>query len=110
MMERVRSGGDGPIDILDIVVLVVLLLGSIAYFTKGTYWGIPKDPYASSYANGSASKAGKSRNILEKLEETGKNCVIFYGSQTGTAEDYASRLAKEGSSRFGLKTMVADFW
>ena len=96
------------IDILDIVVLVVLLLGSIAYFTKGTYWGIPKDPYASSYANGSASKAGKSRNILEKLEETGKNCVIFYGSQTGTAEDYASRLAKEGSSRFGLKTMVAD--
>ena len=96
------------IDVLDIVVLVVLLLGSIAYFTKGTYWGIPKDPYASSYANGSASKAGKSRNILEKLEETGKNCVIFYGSQTGTAEDYASRLAKEGSSRFGLKTMVAD--
>jgi NADPH-ferrihemoprotein reductase len=96
------------IDILDIVVLVVLLLGSIAYFTKGTYWGIPKDPYASSYANGSASKAGRSRNILEKLEEAGKNCVIFYGSQTGTAEDYASRLAKEGSSRFGLKTMVAD--
>ena len=96
------------IDVLDIVVLVVLLLGSIAYFTKGTYWGIPKDPYASSYANGSASKAGKSRNILEKLEEAGKNCVIFYGSQTGTAEDYASRLAKEGSSRFGLKTMVAD--
>ena len=96
------------IDTLDILVLVLLLAGSIAYFTKGTYWGIPKDPYASSYANGSASKAGKSRNILEKLEETGKNCVVFYGSQTGTAEDYASRLAKEGSSRFGLKTMVAD--
>ena len=96
------------VDVLDIVVLVLLLVGSVAYFTKGTYWGIPKDPYASSYANGSASKAGKSRNILEKLEETGKNCVIFYGSQTGTAEDYASRLAKEGSSRFGLKTMVAD--
>jgi NADPH-ferrihemoprotein reductase len=96
------------IDALDLIVLVLLLVGSIAYFTKGTYWGIPKDPYASSYANGSASKAGKSRNILEKLEETGKNCVIFYGSQTGTAEDYASRLAKEGSSRFGLKTMTAD--
>lgn len=96
------------IDVLDIVVLVLLLLGSVAYFTKGTYWGIPKDPYASSYANGSASKAGKSRNILEKMEESGKNCVVFYGSQTGTAEDYASRLAKEGSSRFGLKTMTAD--
>lgn len=96
------------VDTLDIIVLICLLIGSIAYFTKGTYWGIPKDPYATSYANGHAAKAGKTRNILEKLEETGKNCVIFYGSQTGTAEDYASRLAKEGSSRFGLKTMVAD--
>ncbi|KAF2772738.1 hypothetical protein EJ03DRAFT_371660 [Teratosphaeria nubilosa] len=96
------------LDMLDIAVLVALLLGTIAYFTKGTYWAVQKDPYASSFANGHAAKAGKSRNILEKLEETGKNCVIFYGSQTGTAEDYASRLAKEGSSRFGLKTMVAD--
>jgi NADPH-ferrihemoprotein reductase len=96
------------VDALDVVVLALLLIGSVAYFTKGTYWGIPKDPYASSYANGNAAKAGKTRNILEKMDESGKNCVVFYGSQTGTAEDYASRLAKEGSSRFGLKTMVAD--
>ena len=96
------------LDTLDIIVLAVLLLGSVAYFTKGTYWAVPKDPYASSYANANGAKAGKTRNIMEKLDETNKNCVIFYGSQTGTAEDYASRLAKEGSSRFGLKTMVAD--
>ncbi|KAH0834489.1 NADPH-cytochrome P450 reductase [Fonsecaea monophora] len=95
------------VDTLDIIVLVLLLLGSVAYFTKGTYWGVPKDPYATSALNGSASKKG-SRNILEKMEESGKNCVIFYGSQTGTAEDYASRLAKEGHARFGLATMTAD--
>ncbi|KAJ9627825.1 hypothetical protein H2203_003043 [Taxawa tesnikishii (nom. ined.)] len=95
------------LDTLDIMVLAALLLGTIAYFTKGTYWAVPKDPYAGSLANG-AAKAGKSRNILEKMDETDKNCVVFYGSQTGTAEDYASRLAKEGSSRFGLKTMTAD--
>jgi len=95
------------LDTLDILVLVALLLGTVAYFTKGTYWAVPKDPYAGSLANG-AAKAGKSRNVLEKMEESRKNCVIFYGSQTGTAEDYASRLAKEGSSRFGLKTMTAD--
>ncbi|EHY53060.1 hypothetical protein HRR83_006098 [Exophiala dermatitidis] len=95
------------VDTLDIIVLVVLLLGSIAYFTKGTYWGVAKDPYATSALNGSASKKG-SRNIVEKMEELGKNCVIFYGSQTGTAEDYASRLAKEGHARFGLNTMTAD--
>lgn len=103
-----ESAAMASLDTLDIIVLAVLLLGTIAYFTKGTYWAVQKDPYASSMANGSANKAGKSRNILEKMEESGKNCVIFYGSQTGTAEDYASRLAKEGSSRFGLKTMTAD--
>lgn len=96
------------LDTLDIIVLVALLLGTIAYFTKGTYWAVQKDPYASSFANGSAGKAGKSRDIIEKLNDSGKNCVVFYGSQTGTAEDYASRLAKEGSQRFGLKTMTAD--
>lgn len=96
------------LDALDLIVLAVLLAGTVAYFTKGTYWAVPKDPYAGSYANANGSKAGKSKNILEKMDDSGKNCAIFYGSQTGTAEDYASRLAKEGSSRFGLKTMVAD--
>ncbi|KAL1652152.1 hypothetical protein SLS58_000277 [Diplodia intermedia] len=96
------------LDTLDIVVLAVILVGTVAYFTKGTYWAKPTDPYANSLAHANGAKAGKSRNVIEKMDETGKNCVVFYGSQTGTAEDYASRLAKEGASRFGLKTMVAD--
>ncbi|KAL1960538.1 hypothetical protein VTO42DRAFT_7117 [Malbranchea cinnamomea] len=96
------------VDTLDVVVLVAIFVGSVAYFTKGSYWGVQKDPYASSYAATNGVKETKSRDILQKMEETEKNCVIFYGSQTGTAEDYASRLAKEGSQRFGLKTMVAD--
>ncbi|KAI9053014.1 hypothetical protein LZ554_003284 [Drepanopeziza brunnea f. sp. 'monogermtubi'] len=96
------------LDTLDIVVLGVLLLGTVAYFTKGTYWGVVKDPYATSYANTNGNKATKTRNIVQKMEESNKNCVVFYGSQTGTAEDYASRLAKEGKSRYGLETMVAD--
>ena len=96
------------LDTLDVIVLTALLIGTVAYFTKGTYWGIPKDPYANSYAFANGNKAGRTRNIMEKMDESDKNTVVFYGSQTGTAEDYASRLAKEGSSRFGLKTMVAD--
>lgn len=96
------------LDTLDLIVLAVILCGTVAYFTKGTFWGIAKDPYAAAYAEANGHKAGKTRNFMEKMEESGKNCIIFYGSQTGTAEDYASRLAKEGSSRFGLKTMVAD--
>ncbi|RYP16436.1 hypothetical protein DL765_005113 [Monosporascus sp. GIB2] len=96
------------LDTLDMIVLSIILIGTAAYFTKGKYWGVTKDPYANTFANANGQKAGKTRNIIEKMEESGKNCVIFYGSQTGTAEDYASRLAKEGKSRFGLETMVAD--
>jgi NADPH-ferrihemoprotein reductase len=33
--------------------------------------------------------------------------VVFYGSQTGTGEEFAGRLAKEGM-RYQLKGMVAD--
>jgi NADPH-ferrihemoprotein reductase len=34
--------------------------------------------------------------------------VIFWGSESGTAEQFANRLANELEQRFGLKVMVAD--
>ena len=37
----------------------------------------------------------------------GKNIVVFYGSQTGTAEEFANRLSKD-SQRYGMKGMAAD--
>jgi len=97
------------LDTLDLLVLTALLAGTVAYFTKGKVWAVAKDPYQSAFpAGANGVKAGKTRDIVKKLDESGKNCVVFYGSQTGTAEDYAARLAKEGKSRFGLETMVAD--
>lgn len=38
----------------------------------------------------------------------GKRSVMFYGSQTGTAEEYAIRLAKEAKSKYGLSSIVCD--
>ncbi|KGU28100.1 NADPH-cytochrome P450 reductase, partial [Candida albicans P75063] len=52
---------------------------------------------------------GSSRNILETLKKNNKNTLLLFGSQTGTAEDYANKLSRELHSRFGLNTMVADF-
>ncbi|XP_064619119.1 NADPH--cytochrome P450 reductase-like [Lineus longissimus] len=46
-------------------------------------------------------------SFVGKMKSSGKNVVVFYGSQTGTAEEYAGRLAKE-SLRYGMKGMVAD--
>lgn len=44
---------------------------------------------------------------MSKMKSHGRNVVVFYGSQTGTGEEFAARLAKE-AARYGLKAMVAD--
>lgn len=46
-------------------------------------------------------------SFIKKLQASGRSLVVFYGSQTGTAEEFAGRLAKEGI-RYRLKGMVAD--
>lgn len=46
-------------------------------------------------------------SFIKKLKSSGSRLVVFYGSQTGTAEEFAGRLAKEGL-RYQMKGMVAD--
>ncbi|CAL7941894.1 unnamed protein product [Xylocopa violacea] len=46
-------------------------------------------------------------SFIKKLKTSGRSLVVFYGSQTGTGEEFASRLAKEGI-RYRMKGMVAD--
>ncbi|MCL4130111.1 UNVERIFIED_CONTAM: hypothetical protein GTU68_053880 [Idotea baltica] len=41
------------------------------------------------------------------MKSSGRNVIVFYGSQTGTAEEFAGRLAKE-ATRWGMKGMVSD--
>ena len=41
------------------------------------------------------------------MKASERNIVVFYGSQTGTAEEFAGRLAKE-AARYGMKALVAD--
>jgi NADPH-ferrihemoprotein reductase len=48
------------------------------------------------------------QSILTPGHYQKKRLVIFYGSQTGTAEEYAIRLAKEAKSKFGLTSLVCD--
>jgi len=48
------------------------------------------------------------RDFAKKMEIQKKKVVVFYGSQTGTAEDYATRIAKEAKSKFGISSLVAD--
>lgn len=46
-------------------------------------------------------------SFIKKLKSSGRSLVVFYGSQTGTGEEFAGRLAKEGI-RYRMKGMVAD--
>lgn len=92
-------------DTLDITVLVAIAVAIVAYFGKDFIWS------DSSNQGGFITNTGDSddRNIVQMLKKNDKNTIIFYGSQTGTAEDYSSKLSKELRARFGLKTVVVDF-
>ncbi|OZJ03384.1 hypothetical protein BZG36_04484 [Bifiguratus adelaidae] len=112
------------LDTLDLVVLGTIGLGTVAWVCRNQLMGLLRGStttvkanqvsprYAAS--NTSATKANgvastqDGRNFVKKMKEQGRNTIFFYGSQTGTAEDYAARLAKEATQKFGLKTMVAD--
>ncbi|SGY13741.1 BQ5605_C010g05960 [Microbotryum silenes-dioicae] len=65
-------------------------------------------------SNGGASHAAagdeesSGRDFVAAMLKAKKKIVIFYGSQTGTAEDYGTRIAKEAKSRYGLSSLVCD--
>ncbi|KAH7417792.1 NADPH-cytochrome P450 reductase [Cadophora sp. MPI-SDFR-AT-0126] len=59
-------------------------------------------------ASASNGQNAETRDIGQKLEETNKDLVVFWGSQSGTAEGLANRLSRDLRRKFGLDTLVAD--
>lgn len=105
-----------PTGMADYAALAVIAGTSATYLSRGILWDQP-DPYRhlaferpqlkhGGQAGVNANK--ETRNIAQKLEETGKNIVVFWGSQSGTAEGFAHRLAREISIRWGQESMTAD--
>lgn len=48
-----------------------------------------------------------SAGFISRMKKGGRNIAIFYGSQTGTAEEFAGRLMKD-AQRYGMKALVLD--
>jgi len=94
---------------LDMIVLGLAGLGAIYYF-----WPAKKEePAIRNYviqptvAPISGSGSNGPSGFKEKMKRSTRRMVVFYGSQTGTAEEFAARLAKEGM-RYGFRGVVAD--
>ncbi|KAG0003740.1 NADPH-cytochrome P450 reductase [Entomortierella chlamydospora] len=107
---------EAVIDTLDIAILGAVLVGSGIYWFKDKLLspsGKSRQPLVPMQKPSASlpkinKTARKTRDFVEKMRETDKTVIFFYGSQTGTAEDYAARLAKEGTQRYNLRTMTAD--
>ncbi|KAI9259678.1 hypothetical protein BDA99DRAFT_513913 [Phascolomyces articulosus] len=98
---------------LDIFLGSLLGLGTIIWisrqFRSSTFKYDPSNE--KSNKSGEQSKAvstGPERNFVKLMKQQNRQVIFFYGSQTGTAEDYASRLAKECSQKYGVSAMTAD--
>jgi len=98
----------------DVAALGLFALAGVGYSLRGIAWDRP-DPYRYIYyerpqeRKGAARTASlNTRNVAQRLEDLSKEGVIFWGSQSGTAEGFAQRLSRDLHLRFGLETLTAD--
>ncbi|KAG9080152.1 NADPH-cytochrome P450 reductase [Ceratobasidium sp. 370] len=98
-----------PLSTNDIAIIGVGIGLTTAYLLREQiFGGNNKTAPALASKGKSLVEAGDPRDFVAKMIASKKRLVIFYGSQTGTAEEYAIRLAKEAKSRFGIGSLVCD--
>ncbi|KAJ4370359.1 hypothetical protein N0V83_004877 [Neocucurbitaria cava] len=103
-----------PSTTVDGLAVLSFLLTLLVYLTRGWIWD-KADPHYNVYFerpqvvdSASIGKTTTTRNISRRLEEGGYECVIFWGSQSGTAERFAETLSRECYLHFGINALVAD--
>ncbi|PSN65454.1 cytochrome P450 reductase 2 [Corynespora cassiicola Philippines] len=103
-----------PATTADGVALFLFFLSAIGYLSRGRVWDKPDPNYKVYFERpqvldgASSSKTAATRNIAQRLDEGNYQCVIFWGSQSGTSERFAETLASECASYFGINTLSAD--
>jgi NADPH-ferrihemoprotein reductase len=103
-----------PSSVADGLAVFLFFLTSLGYLTRGRVWD-KRDPHyhvlfekPQVAAGDSNSASNSTRNVSERIQEGNYQCVIFWGSQSGTAERFAETLSRECLARFGLNALVAD--
>lgn len=97
----------------DFAAMAVITTLTVLFLLRGVVWDKP-DPFLYKMYErpqekmGSVKKDAETRDVREKMEKVGAEIVIFWGSQSGTAERFANRLSKEIGQRFGRRALAAD--
>ncbi len=105
--EQNEKQEEGYLGTLDYLLLVCLGAGAVYYF-YGQKKEEPKMPsYVIQPTAVPTASSSADKGFVTQMRNSKRRLVVFYGSQTGTAEEFAGRLAKEGA-RYGLKGIVAD--
>ena len=113
-------------DAIDITVISGLVMFSLYYFVYRDYQrkqltsfttysknvefrtgGGAASGDAAGKATGQSNGVPVDSSFIGKMKSSDKNCIVFYGSQTGTAEDFARLLVSEANA-FGFSAMSAD--
>ncbi|XP_017153626.1 NADPH--cytochrome P450 reductase isoform X1 [Drosophila miranda] len=105
--EAVAAGDEPFLGLLDVALLAVLIGGAAFYFLRSRKKEEEPTRSYSIQPTTVCTTSAADNSFIKKLKASGRSLVVFYGSQTGTGEEFAGRLAKEGI-RYRLKGMVAD--
>ena len=54
-----------------------------------------------------SSTSSGPKGFMDKMKHLNRRMVVFYGSQTGTGEEFAGRLAKEGFKKIFILTICS---
>ena len=99
----------------DVAAVVFFILGLITFLLRGILWDKPDPLHHLWFERRQELSVGfkqqtrkETRDIAKKLDETQTDVVVFWGSQSGTAEAFANRLARDLHIRFRLGALAAD--
>ncbi|CAF0827749.1 unnamed protein product [Rotaria sordida] len=98
-----------------IVLLIITLIGVYWFWLKPRVSSLSKSNDVKDtlrnfkIENGVGKATGTTHegSFVDRMLHSKKQMVVFYGSQTGTAEDFAQRIAKQ-AKRYGISAAVCD--
>uniref|UniRef100_A0A914VWA6 NADPH--cytochrome P450 reductase n=1 Tax=Plectus sambesii TaxID=2011161 RepID=A0A914VWA6_9BILA len=100
------------LDTLDLAIFTAVIGMGVFFLYKYTLGAEKSSSYTPKIVPVQSTTIGRQQSsddgsFVNRMKNGGRQIVIFYGSQTGTGEELAGRLAKD-AHRYGLKALVVD--